>query len=368
MVFFYIIYLQLIILVFTGKSSTNKESKRNLGIILPPNPDSPSTSSPLVDTTQDESKPISSSVSRTTNFSDIWKNYYKENITGNNEYLEYPEPLNGWEYDLCQNSGEQSPINIPYETDLNIIKDRSNVQILSINYNYIQSGSLLYQQNHAWGIGIVEGGNIRVTIESKTYTFYLSEIYIHLNSEHRLQNKQYPLEIELVHYYGSSQETIEKLIISVLFDYSNNKANDFINTLNIRNGLQASVIDFSDIVSNSKPFYYYKGSLTIPPCSTNVHRIIFKDVLDMSFSQFENIRMWIENSNKYFYGRGYGNARGIKPLNGRRIYYESKNITNRLSSQNINNINSDDSGNFMKNKIINLVNIIILFDFIFALF
>ena len=34
-------------------------------------------------------------------------------------------------------------------------------------------------------------------IEKKEYIFYLSEIYFHLYSEHRLENKQYPLEMQL---------------------------------------------------------------------------------------------------------------------------------------------------------------------------
>ena len=260
-------------------------------------------------------------------FQRIAESYYGDfrNSSKSNIFLEYPEPYSGWEEDqLCQNSIEQSPINIPYETDLNIIKDGSNVEILSIDYNYLQSGTIQYQQNHRWGIGILNGGNIRVRIETNEYTFLLSEVYFHLNSEHRIQNKQYPMEMQLVHYRSNYQYNNEKLIISTLFDYSNNKENELLTKLKVGLLQEIESADFSEIVKKSKAFYYYKGGLTIPPCSNNIHWIVYKDIHNMTYNQFERIKTWIESSNKYYYSTGYGNARGIKPLNGRKIYYESK--------------------------------------------
>jgi carbonic anhydrase len=260
-------------------------------------------------------------------FSTVAEKYYGLSQTSSNSksFLQYPEPNNGWDDDeLCQNSAEQSPINIPYETDLNIIKDESNVQFLSLDYNYLTSGVIQYQQNHAWGIGILDGGNCRIRIDKTEYTFYLSEVYFHLNSEHKLQDKQFPLEMQLVHYRDNYQNSYEKLIISVLFDYTNNKENDLLKELKIGLNEEIQNADFSEILQKSKSFYYYKGGLTIPPCSKNVHWIILNDIHDMSYDQFKTIKNWIEGSNKYYYNTGYGNARGVKPLNGRKIYYETK--------------------------------------------
>ena len=270
-------------------------------------------------------KPIQSGKARGVSFSEISIIYYGSKIdeSHSNIFLDYPEPLNGWE-EGCRDTGEQSPINIPYETDLSIIKDGSNVEILSIDYNSLQSGKIGYQQNHMWGFGILNGGSIHLRIQKKEYIFYLSEVYFHLNSEHRLQNKQYPVEIQLVHYSNNYKDNQEKLIISIIFDYSNNTENELLNELKINEQEEIEYADFSDIVMKSKPFYYYKGGLTIPPCSSNVHWIVFKDIQNMSYEQFEKIKRWIEGSNKFYYSKGYGNARGIKPLNQRKIYYESK--------------------------------------------
>ena len=43
----------------------------------------------------------------------------------------------------------------------------------------------------------------------------------------------------------------------------------------------------------------------------------------MSFEQFNKFKNWVEKSNMGYYGVGYGNARGPKRLNGRKIYVEN---------------------------------------------
>lgn len=308
----------------------------------------------------------SSSRAKGTSLLEIAKLYYGvKNTSISNEFLDYPEPNSGWENEeFCQNSVKPSPINIPYETDLNIIKNGNNVEILSLDYNFLDSGKIEYQLNHAWGLGILDGGSIRVRIEKKESIFYLSEVYFHLYSEHRLESKQYPLEIQLVHYSDNYQNNNEKLIISVLFDYSNNIENEFLKDLKIGLSTEIEHVDFSDVMKKSTSFYYYKGGLTIPPCSENVNWIIFRDIYNMSYSQFETIKNFIESTN--YYKTGYGNARGIKPLNSRKIYYETNSkISNKISS-NVKTVeNQNSNGKIPNYKFIYLVNILMFISLLF---
>lgn len=357
-----VIFLLLVILEINAQNLNENNKKQKNGKVNIPGYPNPSKTDDPQEPEQSSTYPTSSpttnpnpgsSRAKGVSFFEISKRYYgdtRENST--DVYLQYPEPYTGWEDDQCQNSAEQSPINIPYETDFSILKDYGNVEILSVNYNYLDSGIIQYQQKHMWGIGILDGGNIRVRISKGEYIFSLSEVYFHLYSEHKLQNRQYPVEMQLVHY--NNQNSNEKLIISVLFDYSNNKENVLLNELKVGKFEQIQNADFSEIVLRSKPFYYYKGGLTIPPCSNNVHWIVFRDIHDMSYSQFENIKNWIEGSNKHFYSTGYGNSRGLKPLNGRKIYYETKlSITSRtLSNGTVLEYarNSGEIINFMKNS------------------
>ena len=304
-----------------------------------------------------------------TRFSQIALQYgERKNDSISTYFLQYPEPNPGWENEeLCQSSATPSPINIPYESDLNIIKDGFNVEISSIDCNFLESGRVEFQQNHAWGLGINNGGSITVNIEKKESTFYLSEVYFHLYSEHRIENKQYPLEMQLVHYKENYQNNFERLIISVLFDYSNNIENKLLNELKV--GLQEEIdtADFSEIVKKSKPFYYYKGGLTIPPCSENVHWIIFRDIHNMTYTQFDRIKNLIENT--HYYKTGYGNARGIKSLYNRKIYYETKSKTSTkiLSVENNVKETDTDSGQIPIYKFINLSNILMLTSLLFLL-
>ena len=352
-----------------------KQEKQNLGnkVSIPGYPESRKTDTinkddSSTDETNNNGKPNSTTGKATGGtFSQIAQTYYglSQNDSFSNIYLQYPEPYNGWEEELCQNSGEQSPINIPYETDFSIIKGGSNVEILSIDYNHLQSGMVHYEQNHMWGLGIFDGGNIRTRIDGNEHIFFLSEVYFHLNSEHRLQNRQYPVEMQLVHYRNNYQSNHEKLIISVLFDYSNNIENELLSELKVGLLQEIEFADFSEIVKKSKPFYYYKGGITLPPCSNNVHWIIFKDIHDMSYAQFERIKNWIESSNKYYYSTGYGNARGIKALNGRKIYYETplKTTSKTLSNGTVVEVNY---GEALVYKLFNIANILMIISFLFS--
>ena len=366
-------FIQLLILIFAincQNLSTQKENKIHQKSKIPL-PYYPKNSSENDDSNENDNGESNNSnptkdVASGVTFSTVAEKYYGLSKASSNSksFLQYPEPNNGWEDDeLCQNSAEQSPINIPYETDLNIIKDESNVEFLSIDYNYLTSGVIQYQQNHAWGIGILDGGNFRIRIDKTEYTFYLSEVYLHLNSEHKLQDKQYPMEMQLVHYRDNYQNSYEKLIISVLFDYTNNKENDLLKELKIGLNEEIKNADFSEILQRSSSFYYYKGGLTIPPCSNNVHWIILKDIHDMSYDQFKTIKNWIEGSNKYYYNTGYGNARGVKPLNGRKIYYETKKKV-LIKSSNGNIIEyKKESGEIIKMKNISIIMLCLFFLF-----
>ena len=358
--------LVLFIFEINCQNLNNKKQQQNK-IPLPYYPGDPSNSNESNENEDTINPSRITAVATGVSFAKVAETYYglSESSSNSNLFLQYPEPNNGWEEDeICQNSAEQSPINIPYETDLNIIKDELNVEILSIDYNYLQSGIIEYQQNHKWGIGILDGGNIHVRIEKNEYIFYLSEIYFHLNSEHKIQNKQYPIEMQLVHYRSNYQNNYEKLIISALFDYKENKENDILKELKVGLGQEIENADFADIVKKSKAFYYYKGGLTIPPCSNNIHWIIFNDIHNMSYYQFETIKNWIEGSNKYYYSTGYGNARGIKPINGRKIYYETK---SKYMSKTLNN-GTIIEYNKQSGEIINMKNISLSIFLLFLFF
>jgi carbonic anhydrase len=132
------------------------------------------------------------------------------------------------------------------------------------------------------------------------------------------------MELHLVHKNLNKDDILnQNLVIAILFDYKDNKENKFLNDINLAEEKKINDASIADLINKNDPFYYYKGSLTTVPCTENVNWIVFKDIRSMSFEQFDVFKNWVENSNNSYYGVGYGNARGPKRLNGRKIYVEN---------------------------------------------
>ena len=134
------------------------------------------------------------------------------------------------------------------------------------------------------------------------------------------------MEMHLVHKNLNKEDSLnENLVIGILFDYKDNKENKFLNDINLAKEKKINDASIVDLINKNDAFYYYKGSLTTIPCTENVNWIVFKDIKSMSFEQFNKFKNWVEKSNMDYYGVGYGNARGPKRLNGRKIYLENFN-------------------------------------------
>ena len=247
------------------------------------------------------------------------------NINSNEGPLQYPEPAKGWIEGDCQSTQIQSPINIPSELDSSlIIDDFSHAKINSLSYSVINSSSVKFDHGHKWTTTELFIGNLSITLNNTLYNYKLHSIHFHLYSEHRLQNKQYPMEMHMVHKnLNISDKENENLVIGVFFDYKHNIQNEFLNKMQLSTEKNIQNADIKQLIHEHEPYYYYKGSLTTVPCTENVNWIVYKDVKHMSFNQFNSFSKWIENSNPEFYGTGYGNARGVKNLNGRKVYLEN---------------------------------------------
>ncbi len=115
----------------------------------------------------------------------------------------------------------------------------------------------------------------------------------------------------------------ENLVIGVLFNYKDDKDNKFLNDMNLANEKTIQNASINELINKDEEYYYYKGGLTTVPCTENVNWIVYRNIRTMSFEQFNKFKQWIENSNNDYYGTGYGNARGPKKLNGRKIYLEN---------------------------------------------
>ena len=255
-------------------------------------------------------------------------------INGNEGPLQYPEPPEGWKEGDCQSTQIQSPINIPPLEDESLIIDNgSHANIMSLSYSTINSGEVKFDNNHKWTSKELDIGYLNIKLNNTEYKYKLHSIHFHFNSEHRLENKQYPMEMHMVHKnMDKNDKNNENLVIGVLFNYNTEyDDNQFLNDIKLAEEKEMKNASILSLINKDDEFYYYKGSLTTVPCTENVNWIVFKDIKHMSYAQFNKFRKWVENSDPKYYGRGYGNARGPKNLSNRQIYLE--NCKTKLSSK-----------------------------------
>ena len=249
------------------------------------------------------------------------------NLSANEGPLQYPEPPGGWDEGDCKSNQIQSPIDIPSIQDNSVIlDDGSHAKIKSLFFSNIFDGVVKFDKGHKWTTNELDIGYIEIYLNKTLYKYKLNSFHFHLYSEHRIENKQYPMEMHLVHKNLNKEDSLnENLVIGILFDYKDNKENKFLNDINLAKEKKINDASIVDLINKNDAFYYYKGSLTTIPCTENVNWIVFKDIKSMSFEQFNKFKNWVEKSNMDYYGVGYGNARGPKRLNGRKIYLENFN-------------------------------------------
>ena len=249
------------------------------------------------------------------------------NLSANEGPLQYPEPPGGWDEGDCKSNQIQSPIDIPSIKDNSVLlDDGSHAKIKSLFFSNLFDGVVKFDKGHKWTTNELDIGYIEIYLNKTLYKYKLNSFHFHLYSEHRIENKQYPMEMHLVHKNLNKEDSLnENLVIGILFDYKENIENKFLNDINLAEEKKIKDASIIDLINKNDAFYYYKGSLTTIPCTENVNWIVFKDIKSMSFEQFNKFKNWVEKSNMYYYGVGYGNARGPKSLNGRKIYLENFN-------------------------------------------
>jgi carbonic anhydrase len=258
-------------------------------------------------------------------------------VIGNEGPLPYPEPHEGWDDGVCKSLQIQSPIDIPpVEDNSVVIDDGSHAEIKDLVYTDINSGEVKFDHGHKWTTEELDVGYLDIYLNETLYKYKLHSFHFHLYSEHRLQNKQYPMELHLVHKnLNKDDHENENLVIGILFDYIDGKENKFLKDINLADETKIKSASILNLINKDDTFYYYKGSLTTVPCTENVNWIVFKDVRSMSYNQFKKFKEWVESSNSTSYGVGYGNARGPKRLSNRKIYIENyyENIPNNKNGE-----------------------------------
>jgi len=209
---------------------------------------------------------------------------------------------------LCINGKQQSPINLISKIskkcgatcDLTFFYRTSKCNVTLLNKSVI-----LDYDNGSY-----------VTFNHDVYE--LDRISFTSPSSHKIDNISYPLE---AHIYHRSPNTLKVLVIAIFIDINDaiSSSKQFldiiINSIPKTNGEQIST-NMSEnwnifrVIPELKSFYLYQGSIPRHPCTEDVTWIVMDEPVNCSEAFYDIIQKFSKN-----------NARSIKKLNSRMIYY-----------------------------------------------
>ena len=204
-------------------------------------------------------------------------------------------------YATCQTGINQSPIDIQTTTT-------SKLGLPALNMQYVDGPTRFRSINHTLQATMSSYTSNSIEIDETLY--YLKQFEFHAPSEHALNGKTYPLELQLLHKNQSG----DIAIVAVMFDVG--EPNQAIQ--NLWESFPAmedssmpifSPVNINQLLPDNKTYWRYRGSLTTPPCTEGVTWSVLKTPVALSAEQLD----------KFHYIVGPANNRPLQPLNERKI-------------------------------------------------
>lgn len=205
---------------------------------------------------------------------------------------------------LCASGKNQSPVNI--------IRDKlvkAEPRGIKFNYGHIKPQQISF-----------DGKSISVYIAPGTglnadgIDFELKRLDIHIPSEHTIDGKHYPMEIQLLHQNNANQQA--NVAMMVLPGKADRALAKLIAALPAKAGEHNPLADNAlrtiEMKKKLATFYRYNGSSTTPPCNEGVRWFVMKQALSASKAQYDAFRDLLKKDNN----------RPVQALNARIILEE----------------------------------------------
>jgi len=214
---------------------------------------------------------------------------------------------------LCSSGLEQSPVNLPSFTDVDPVDsfykyiDFRKVPIEGLKKPHTMEWQNAHVINHDAHNAESMGS---LTLGGKSYD--LVQFHIHTPSEHTVDGRQYPMEMQFVFISGDTDAT-SFAVVAVLFEDGYPDDPTFLSDLQIS---MEGFVDFNvqtlfDQLDMTK-YMRYPGSFTTPPCTEGVEWTIIAD-----FGKVPPYFLsWVTEFGGYAM---VNNFREVQPLRGRSI-------------------------------------------------
>jgi carbonic anhydrase len=189
------------------------------------------------------------------------------------------------QYPECDIGTHQSPINLSHAKAIEMDE--------KIFFNYQNSDSTIINNGHNLEMEFAERNY--VTLNQQNY--YLKQFHFHSKSEHALNGIFYPGELHLVHIAPDGKILVLGFFIEL--GTENSPGLNFFQELpEFKQSQKISNVDLSDIISGTGSHFYYEGSLSTPPCSENVHWIVFDKHLKIREQDLEKFEHYFQHSDR----------------------------------------------------------------------
>ncbi len=213
------------------------------------------------------------------------------------------------DFSLCAKGVQQSPIDLA-----NALPLRNNYLHLHYHpslFSLCESPHNLYQDS-------VKPSKNYLAYNGQPYN--LVEIHFHVPSEHRLNGKQYPMEVHLVHQNSKH----ELLVVGVFLKLgaSNGYLASLLNAPQFQSlskeiepvvQLNPALLIPASFQANAKRYFTYQGSLTTPPCAEGVTWVMAQDPVELSAAELKLFKDQVNNFN----------SRGLQKRDERALGYQS---------------------------------------------
>lgn len=200
-------------------------------------------------------------------------------------------------FSACDSGHNQSPVNIE-QALVASLKPLKTVQKFAAK-DIVNNGNTIAVS--------FKPGN---TLQLDNTPFQLQKLSFHAPSEHKIQNKAYPLEAQFLYADAKGNQSI----IAVMF--TNGKASAALANLwaKMPNEVGAAVALItpvlpSELMPKNPSYFRFSGSLTSPPCSEGVRWIMMKTPMTVATPQVLKLERALR----------YPNNRPLQALNGRLI-------------------------------------------------
>jgi carbonic anhydrase len=210
-----------------------------------------------------------------------------------NEKWDYQRHGDDWQCE-CKEGKEQTPIRLPPAEKAadSSVKPLFQYDEISLRSSVTTIDGQV-TQNNKLQLRLVDGvlkiihPNLGKLITMDGAIYQAQEIIIHTPAEHKIDSKNYDMELQIIHYGISKGDIAKQVVLSFLFEKKPGSSNRFLDDLdfyNLPNHLNKKVdltknININNLfysteskeppVAKSFSFYTYQGSLPFPPCTEN---------------------------------------------------------------------------------------------------